>query len=59
MKHLVFSVYDTKSGVYGHPFYQLTFDQAHRTFTDMATREASLISQHPADFGLLDRKSVV
>jgi len=50
---LMFSIYDSKVGVYAPPFAVAHRVLAIRAFIDVASDEASQISKHPADFNLM------
>jgi len=52
MKHEIFSIYDEKSCSYGTPFFAVTRAHAMRSFEDVSKDSQSMISKHPADFGL-------
>ncbi|AAG45347.1 nonstructural protein [Bdellovibrio phage phiMH2K] len=52
MQLKVFSIRDSKTGVYGTPFYQHTHGQAERSFQQLAKDPQSTVANHPEDFDL-------
>jgi len=52
VKLLAFSVYDEKSGAFGHPFFVSAVGVATRMFGDFVNRKESPIGQHPEDYRL-------
>ncbi|AXL14477.1 nonstructural protein [Microviridae sp.] len=52
MKHLVFSVYDTKAQSYLPPIYFNSTGVALRVFTDTVNDKSTVISKHPEDYCL-------
>lgn len=51
-KYEMFSVYDSKSQLYGFPFFQSNVEIGKRVFSDLAANPETLISRHPHDFSL-------
>ena len=51
MKIELYTIYDSKSGVYNKPFYQLNDDVCRRTASDLLMGETD-IAMHPEDFSL-------
>jgi len=49
----VFSIYDTKSEVFGPPFHQINVASAERAFLQLCADERSTIYQFPDDFRLM------
>lgn len=47
-----FSIFDTASGIYSPPFFQITKGLAIRIFSDTAKDKNTSIGQHPNDFTL-------
>ncbi len=47
-----FAIYDSKSGVYSPPFFQITKGLAIRAFSDTAADQNNMIAKHPVDFTL-------
>ncbi len=55
MLHQVFSVYDSKAGIYLPPFYLQTKGQALRQFADTVNgSKENQIANHPEDFTLFE-----
>lgn len=52
MIHKVYSIRDTKSGVYWQPLHQKTHGEAERTFKSLVEDEKTLIHKYPEDFEL-------
>ncbi len=52
MFHEVFCVYDSKSCLYGFPFYQATVEAGKRSFGQMAYSPDNLMNVYPGDFTL-------
>jgi hypothetical protein len=52
MKLNTYTIFDTKTGVYGLPFFQHSDGEAIRTFTDLATSKDNRIGMHPEDYHL-------
>lgn len=52
MKLLAFSVYDEKSGAYGHPFFVSAVGIASRMFSDWCNSDKTFIGKHPEDYKL-------
>lgn len=50
----VFSIYDSKIGSYGVPFFQLHAGQAIRSFQSAARDSTTQIAQFPEDFSLFE-----
>ena len=50
MKTFLYSVFDTKSGVYDRPFVFRTDEEAKRGFGDICNDENHPIGKHPEDF---------
>ncbi len=53
MKHNVYSIFDTASGLYSRPFFDQSDAQAQRAFGDIAIDATHPIGQHPEDYTLL------
>ncbi|AXH74646.1 MAG: nonstructural protein [Microviridae sp.] len=47
-----FSLYDTKTGIYGTPFFMAHIGQAVRAIIDLAQDANTTIGRHPADYML-------
>lgn len=54
MQLRAFSVYDSKTEVYGPPMFFLTRGQAVRSFSDAANDEKAEFSRHAADYTLFE-----
>lgn len=52
MIYKLFSIFDSKVGVYAAPFPALTEEQAKRIFFDMCDRSDNAYGKHPADYTL-------
>lgn len=52
MKSMVFSIFDTKAGIYASPFFMLNQAMAMRGFADMAKSPDANVSKHPEDYVL-------
>lgn len=52
MLHQVFSVFDSKSALYGFPYYSVSVPAGKRAFSDMCANPETLINRHPGDFTL-------
>lgn len=52
MKHNVYSIYDTASGLYSRPFFTQSDAEAIRSFTDIACDTEHPIGKHPQDYTL-------
>lgn len=54
MKHIIASVRDAKSEVFGRPFFAQTIGVAVRSFQDEVNRqhEDNMLYNHPSDFSL-------
>lgn len=52
MRLLAFSVFDEKSGAFGHPFFVSAVGVATRTFSDWVNRNDTPLNQHPEDYRL-------
>lgn len=50
----IFAIYDSKSELFEHPFYDNTLGSAMRRFMDLIADKNSYISQHPGDFTLFE-----
>lgn len=50
----VFSIFDSKLGSYGAPYFALATGGAIRQFMDVVNDNQSLISRYPADFTLFE-----
>jgi len=48
----VYSIYDSKSGVYSRPFFSLNNATAIRSFVQVANDQSTEIARHSADFSL-------
>ncbi len=53
MKHNVYSIFDTASGLYSRSFFDQSDAQAKRAFGDIAQDAQHSIGQHPEDYTLL------
>lgn len=53
MTYLVFSILDTKSHLYGPPFYSRHTGEALRNFTELVNDDRSTVSKYPSDFQLV------
>ena len=51
MKIELYTIYDSKTGVYNKPFYQLNDDVCRRTCSDLLSSETD-VAKHPEDFSL-------
>lgn len=49
----LFSVLDTKTGIYSHPFYEVTRGSAIRAFTDTVKTKDHPFNRHPEDYALV------
>lgn len=54
MKIHIYSVYDSKTEVYGQPNFMLNKGTALRAWQDAANDPQSTISKHPADFTMFE-----
>ena len=52
MRHFVYSIYDSASGIYMRPFVAATDQMASRSFTDIANDANHEIGRHPEDYTL-------
>ncbi len=52
MKHTMYSIYDTASGLYSHPVYEQSDKAAIRSFSNIATAADSNVGLHPEDYSL-------
>ncbi len=52
MKLNIYSILDSKSGVYSQPFFKLNTSMAVRAFGDLANDELSSVAAHPEDYTL-------
>lgn len=52
MNKNIYSIYDTKMGVYNTPFFAMNNATAIRTFNDAANDGQTNINKHPEDFAL-------
>lgn len=52
MKLEVFSVYDSKTAVYSHPFFTVSLGAALRAFSDCLLDNNHPFSRHPGDYSL-------
>ncbi len=52
MKFNIYSIYDTATGLYSRPFYDMADAAAMRSFSDIATGTEHPISEHPEDYTL-------
>lgn len=52
MEMKVFTIRDTKAGMYNTPFYAHTHGEAERSFRELAMDEKSLVSKYPEDYDL-------
>lgn len=50
---LMFSIYDTKTGIYGTPFFMQHAGQAIRAVQDLCDDMSTIVARHPADFALV------
>jgi hypothetical protein len=48
----VFSLFDTKAGIYGQPFFMQHVSQAVRAVQDLCSDGETTVGRHPADFTL-------
>lgn len=61
----MFSVFDSKAGVFATPFFMPTKGMAIRSFMDVSNDESTMLCKHPEDFSLFvigefdDEKGVV
>lgn len=46
----VYSVYDSKSSLFGSPFFIPSEPQARRAFSDVVNDSSTIVSRHPSDF---------
>ena len=53
MKIGMFSVIDNKTGVYSHPFYEVTRGSAIRAFMDTVKTADHPFNRHPEDYALV------
>ena len=49
----IFSIFDTKAGVFSRPFQMTTIAEAIRAFSDLANDSQTSISKHPGDYQLV------
>ena len=49
----VYSVVDSKTGIYAHPFYSVTNGAAIRSFVDACADKDSPFARHPEDYCLV------
>jgi len=54
MQLKVFSIFDSKVGVYSNPFFCRSKGEALRTFGDLANDPQSRVCHHPGDFTLFE-----
>ncbi len=54
MKLKVYSILDSKSGIYARPFFMLNVSMAIRSFGDLCNDKQSSISSHPEDYTLYE-----
>lgn len=52
MKHLAYSVFDSKTLLFSKPFYALSEAQALRSFADLGRSEDTDPGRHPEDYSL-------
>lgn len=52
MRQLMFSVFDVKAEVFGHPFFMGNTAEAVRAFRDLVEDERSTVHKHPEDYKL-------
>lgn len=52
MELKVFSLRDTKGGVYHQPFYQRSHGEAERSIKQLANDPQSMVSKYPEDYDL-------
>lgn len=53
MKLFVFSILDTKTGIFNTPFFMAHPGQAVRAVTDLAQDQSTTIGRHPSDYALV------
>ena len=53
MRHVLFAVFDTASGVYDGPFRAMTDAEAKRNFANLVRNPETRIGQNPEDFYLV------
>ena len=53
MKHIIFSIFDSATGLYQPPFYDRAEGQAIRNFMQAAEDSNSMLAKHPQDFTLM------
>lgn len=54
MVHLMYTVFDVKTGAYMVPFYQPTRGAAERAFIDAVRDPSHTFAKHPEDFTLFE-----
>lgn len=54
MKIMIYSVYDSKTGVYGQPNFLLNKGAALRAWMDAANDQSSNIGKHPGDYTMFE-----
>lgn len=52
MKLLAFTIFDEKSGAFGHPFFVPAVGLATRTFSDWCNNPKTPVGLHPEDYRL-------
>jgi len=57
MTYLVFSIFDSKSHLYGPPFYSRHTGEALRNFVELVNDDRSTVSKYPGDFQLVQLAS--
>lgn len=52
MKQIIFSIYDSKAGIYASPFFDRSEGQAIRNFVTASESQESQLNKFPMDFSL-------
>lgn len=51
-RYQIYSIYDSKAGIFNTPFYQNSHGEAERSFSQLTRDPKSTVSQYPEDFDL-------
>jgi len=54
MVHMMYSVLDTKAGIYNTPFSAVSRGAALRVFSDVANDPKTSVAKHPEDYNLFE-----
>lgn len=52
MKHNVYSIFDTASGLYSRPLFSQSDGEANRLFVDLCTDSEHPVAKHPEDYSI-------